>query len=545
MKHFLLVGAAIILVSASTIADDVPKPVAAPTSIINPQALAKGTVVINTPGLYRLGGNAIAGYLASGEPLIRVTADNVTLDLGGHTISMSASATSAANAGIEIRGASNVTISNGSFRELSGPGIYVVCDVDPAAQRCANFTFSELAMRNVGKRGEYGDLGKIFVRPFSGGIVVFGQSTAVPAVGDAWENSITGVHVSTVTIRNDRDFTHEFTSNPPAGGQNGLTFISVSDLRVEQSAVSGMTANDAAACIFLGRIKGAIVRRFDCRDVKGDRNANGLDSMANVASPLAIKKNFDVLMEDSSFANILATGPRGNEALGVELNGEKYSFNRITVTDVRNDNSNAQGSRAIGIQVTGNAPSNEVSRITECTVRNVTQQGSGRDSRAGGVSIEASPPVVVSRCSVANVANLGAGPNAIKAFGFRVEQGAKKIVFEDNTVEGVAAPAVTQGGGSNLSYAAGFALVNAHADMSRNTAARAPVGLFARNLTTDAGIVGNLFQCNDAGVSDAGTSTGYARNRLLGNATATIPAALLAGTNNSIAPKEANDCPSP
>jgi len=513
-------------------------------TIIDPGALARGTFVISAPGAYRLGGDAIVGNLAAGEPLIRIAADNVALDLGGHTISMSASETSAANAGIEVRGASNVAIRNGAFSELSGPGIYLVCDVDPAARRCANFTFSELAMRNVGKRGEYGDLGNIFVRPFSGGIVVFGRSTPVPAAGGAWENSITGVHVSKVTIRSDRAIKHLFTGNLPAGGQNGLTFASVSDLRVEESSVSGMTSNDAAACIFLGRTKGVVVRRFDCRDATGDRNANGLDSMANVASPPAIKKNFDVLIEDSSFANILATGPRGNEALGVELNGEKYTFNRITVSDVKNDNSNAEGNRSIGIQITMNEASDELSRVTDCTVRNVTHHGSGRESRAGGVSIEASPPVLVSRCRVFNVANLGAGANAIKAFGYRVEPGAKKIVFEDNAVDGVAAPAVTQGGGANSGYAAGFALVNARAEMSRNTAVRAPVGLFARNLTTEAGIVGNLFQCNGTGVSDTGAGKVYARNRLVGNAAATIPAGLLAGTDNAVAPVGANDCAS-
>ena len=49
------------------------------------------------------------------------------------------------------------------------------------------------------------------------------------------------------------------------------------------------------------------------------------DSMTNVQKPLSIKKNYDVRVEYSTFSNIRATGPRGNEALGVELNGEKFA----------------------------------------------------------------------------------------------------------------------------------------------------------------------------------------------------------------------------
>jgi hypothetical protein len=115
-----------------------------------------------------------------------------------------------------------------------------------------------------------------------------------------------------------------------------------------------MTSNDAAACIFLGRTKSVVVRRFLCNGATGDRNANGLDSMANVLEPLAIKKNYDVQLEDSSFSNIRATGARGNEALGVELNGEKFVFDRVVVTDVLNDSTTVQGNRAIGFQIVSN-----------------------------------------------------------------------------------------------------------------------------------------------------------------------------------------------
>src|SRR5688572_6424734 len=185
-----------------------------PAKVIDPQELARGTYVISAPGHYRLGGEAKGG----GSPAIRIAANGVTLDLGGYALS------AGAGTGIEISGVSNVTVTNGSLREIAGAGILLVCDSEPPARRCADFSFTRLEMRNVGKSGEYGDLGNIFNRPFSGGLVVFGRSTAVPVAGDAWENSITGVTVSRVTVRNDPALKHLFSGSPPAGGQNGLTF---------------------------------------------------------------------------------------------------------------------------------------------------------------------------------------------------------------------------------------------------------------------------------------------------------------------------------
>lgn len=511
-------------------------------TVINPGDLAKGNYVISAAGDYRLGGDVIVSGIAAGVPVIRITADNVTLDLNRHSISMSPSVSSSRNTGIEINGVSNVVVTNGSLNELSGAGIYLLCDVDPAARRCSNFTFSQLDLRNVGKRGEYGDLGNIFNRPFSGGIIAFGRSTPVPVTGGNWENSITGVLVSKVTVRNDKTIKHLFPGAVPAGGQNGVTFASVSNLRVEDSAVSGMISNDAGACLFLGRTKSVVVRHFDCKDAMGDRNANGLDSMANVASPLAIKKNYDVLVEDSAFANIVATGPRGNEALGVELNGEKFTFNNVSVSDVKNDNTNAEGNRSIGFQVTSNESSDEINRISNCTVKNVSQYGAGRDSRAGGVSIEAAPPVVVSRCTVSNIANHSTSSISVKAYGFRGDPARKKVVFEDNSSDGVTAPAATKSAKPVPGYAAGFALVNARADMSRNRSRNAHVGLFVNNLTTDAGINGNRIECNGTGVVDSGSGKVYSRNSLTGNAVSTASAKLLEGTDNVITAAREGAC---
>lgn len=125
-----------------------------------------------------------------------------------------------------------------------------------------------------------------------------------------------------MTVRNDKNLKHLFSGATPAGGQNGMTFASVSNLRVEGSAVSGMTSNDAAACLFLGRTKSVVVRNFDC---------NG------------------------------ATGPRGNEALGIELNGDKFTFRNLVITDVKNDSTTAAGNRAVGIQINANESSDEIS----------------------------------------------------------------------------------------------------------------------------------------------------------------------------------------
>ena len=159
--------------------------------------------------------------------------------------------------------------------------------------------------------------------------------------------------------------------------------------------------------------------------------------------------------------------------------------------------------------------------MTGCTVTNVTHRGSGKDSRAGGVSIENAPPVVVSRCTLSNIAHLAAGAASIKAFGFRVEPGAKKVVLEDNSVDGVSAPAVTQGKATIPGYVAGYAFVNARVDLSRSTATRAHVGLFTSSLTTDAGIKGNRFECN---------------------ATPVVPAGFLDGTDNVVTMAAGNAC---
>ncbi len=465
-----------------------------PAKIIDPQELARGTYVIGAPGHYRLGGEA----KGAGSPAIRIAASHVTLDLGGYALSTDA------GAGIEINGVSNVTVTNGSLREIAGAGIFLVCDVEPPARGCTDFSFTRLEMRNVGKSGEYGDLGTLFNRPFSGGLIVFGRSTAVPVAGDAWENSITGVTVSRVSVRNDPMLKHLFSDSPPAGGQNGLTFVSVTNLRVEDIGVFGMASNDAAACIFLGRTKTVVVRRFECNGATGERNANGLDSMANVQEPLAIKKNYDVRIEQSTFSNIRATGARGNEALGVELNGEKFAFDKVTVTDVVNDSTTAAGNRAIGIQIVSNGQSKEISSVTNCVVRNVTHHGNGKDSRAGGVSIEAAPPIVVRGCSVSNVSNLASAAASIKAFGYRVDPGGNRVTFENNSSDNVSAPAVAKAAKPVPGYVAGFALVDAQVEMSGNRSIRSHAGLYARKLAPGSSIRGNRFECNRMGVDDAG-----------------------------------------
>jgi len=505
----------------------------ATTVDIDPRALARGTYVITAPGHYRLSGNAVAAGLAPGAPAIRIAANGVTLDLGGHTLSMPPDESSP-HAGIEINGVSGATVTNGALQDITGAGVYLVCDVELPNRRCANFSFTRLELRNVGKTGEYGDLGNVFVRPFSGGVVVFGRSTAVPAEGGGWENSINDVAVTDVTIRNDPGIKHVFSGSPPAGGQNGLTFASVTNLSVEDTRVSGVSSNDAAACIFLGRTKAVVVRRMTCNGATGDRNANGLDSMSNVAKPLAIKKNYDVRVEDSSFANIRATGARGNEALGVELNGEKFVFDRLLVVDVVNDSTTAAGNRAVGIQIVSNSASKEVSSVSNCTVRNVIHHGNGRDSRAGGVSIEAAPPVVVRGCNVANVTNAATGAASIKSFGYRVDPGANKVIFDGNASDNVTAPAVASAVKPVAGYVAGFALMGAEAELRGNRSSRSIAGIYARRLAAASTIEDNELLCNRVGI-DGENGPRYARNRLRGNATSAAPAELVANTDNSVA----------
>jgi hypothetical protein len=524
MSAALFLGMVAVLVSCASVP---------PAKIIDPQTLSRGTLIISAPGSYRLGGDALATGLAAQSPAIRIVSSGVTLDLGGHTLSMPTNATGG-NAAIEINGVSNVTVTNGTLRDITGAGIVFVCDVDPAASRFTHVSFSKLDLRNVGKIGEYGDLGNLFNRPFSGGIIAFGRSTAVPVTGNAWQNSIDQLNVSAVTVRNEANARHAFAGSPPAGGQNGFTFASVTNLHVENTAISGMSSNDAAACIFLGRTQSVVIRRMECDGATGERNANGLDSMANVLKPLAIKKNYDVLVEDATFTNIRATGPRGNEALGVELNGEKFTFDKITVSRVINDSTTEQGNRAIGIQIVSNSESRELSSVSNCSVRDVTHHGNGRDSRAGGISIESAPPITVRGCAVANIANLGTTAASIKAFGYRVDPGANKVTFENNASDNVTAPAVAQSPKPVPGYVAGFAFVGAQVEMSGNRATRSNAGVFARKLSADAQIRGNQFECNRVGIDDDGSPRVYARNRLAGNATAASPATVIAGTDNTV-----------
>lgn len=150
--------------------------------------------------------------------------------------------------------------------------------------------------------------------------------------------------------------------------------------------------------------------------------------------------------------------------------------------------------------------------------------------------------MVVSRCTVTNIANLSTSSTSIKAYGFRADPGRKKVVFEDNSSDGVTAPTATKSAKPIPGYVAGFALVNARADLSQNRSGNAHVGLFVNNLTTDAGINGNLIQCNATGVVDAGSGRIYSKNRLTGNAASTVPAGLLEATDNLITAAIGNAC---
>jgi len=74
-------------------------------------------VVIEQPGSYYLSQDVFA---TSGQPAIRITASNVTLDLNGFTVSGQTEIND--GDGIRVEGA-NVTLRNGTVREADGDGI--------------------------------------------------------------------------------------------------------------------------------------------------------------------------------------------------------------------------------------------------------------------------------------------------------------------------------------------------------------------------------------------------------------------------------------
>ena len=78
--------------------------------------------IISTPGKYCLVENVTHQSFAS--PAIRITADNVTLDLLGNTINCN----SIGNLGILISGATNVNVKNGSIIEAASDNMQIVSE---------------------------------------------------------------------------------------------------------------------------------------------------------------------------------------------------------------------------------------------------------------------------------------------------------------------------------------------------------------------------------------------------------------------------------
>lgn len=111
---------------------------------------------------------------------------------------------------------------------------------------------------------------------------------------------------------------------------------------------------------------------------------------------------------------------------------------------------------------------------------------------------------MVRGCSVSNVSNLANATASIKAFGYRVDPGANKATFENNSSDNVTAPAVAKSANPVPGYVAGFAFVDAQVEMSGNRSSRSHAGLYARKLGPDSSIRGNRFECNRVGIDDGG-----------------------------------------
>lgn len=102
--------------------------------------------VILTPGLYVFG-NDIIGTNTLEAPLVRVSADNVIIDLSGRVIGYDTIVSDTHAIGILIDpGITNVTIQNGSLGPIHGAGIVV-------SDGCSNIVFRNLHIANCSRCG--------------------------------------------------------------------------------------------------------------------------------------------------------------------------------------------------------------------------------------------------------------------------------------------------------------------------------------------------------------------------------------------------------
>lgn len=505
--------------------------------------------VITNPGDYVLKDNVNNWQpAASGVAAITIMADGVNLDLNNRTIAQINSASSAKNPAVYIKDASNVNVHHGNLKNLSGPGIYLSCE-KAVETPCANIALSQLDIKNAGNNGTYADLDNSFSRPFSGGVVIFGKSTFPGSQTDSFLNNINAVSVDKVSVS---DLSNQFPVDAfgqPTGGLNGLSFISVSNLKINKTSCHKVRSNDAGGFLFLGRTDNVEVSKFEGSDVEGERNANGIDSMMN--TPTINRRNVDVLVHDSSFEDIrvpalqrnvegqLVFNPRGNEALGVELNGERFVFRKLRVKKVVNKG--PYGNRAIGIQVSGNS----VGVVENCHVSEVANYGvgfavlqtgptppaPGRNSRAGGIAVDQTTSVMVKNCDVedvqnlvdaANIPNPPGGKIDVKAYGFL--SNTSNTTFQKCTSRHVSAPNFDFNDPNvgpntpNGHYVAGFALDGSSTTIINSCQTKHnKQGLFVRTLSP-ALIIRNLIQANEVGIKDVSTVANvYQLNKIINN----------------------------
>ncbi len=107
-------------------------------------------ICITSPGTYTLGGNLTWSPSTSAMAAITIQASNVTLDLGGYTLSAAIADKSAQISAISVVGpVDNVTIANGTLASFTEHGVFAsgVCGL-----AVSNLTVTGLCMQNLNVR---------------------------------------------------------------------------------------------------------------------------------------------------------------------------------------------------------------------------------------------------------------------------------------------------------------------------------------------------------------------------------------------------------
>jgi hypothetical protein len=379
-----------------------------------------GGYPITVPGLYCLEKDTNWVPHIDGESAINVFVGDVVIFLKKRTIKQT-DRSKKNNIAINVYpNVLNVQILDGHLSGISGLGILVQDGADTVIIR-------KITGTDLGYGGSFSDLElpvPLFNRPFAGGLFARGRST----------NLIKNIIVEECIWE---DFAGNFPTIPPAtapaGGENGMTFIFTNNGVINRNNANRITSNDAAACIFLGVTNNINIDGDRWTGASGNRNSNGLDTMAGPT-----RSNTRLTIQNVYIADIV-TNPASitaNEALGLEPNAIDFVFKNIFITNVTNNGASATVNRASGFQTSGCIRG----LIENCEAFNISSNGALNNSVTGssGFSADSSSAFITYKnCKSKNIVNIKANTLG-SSEGFRSQLGSN-IVFENCSAQNVTA----------------------------------------------------------------------------------------------------------